>query len=200
MTAIARSAATVDQLFASVRNLTEDWDGAGAVRPSAATLSAAEHLIGALLDRGWPAPQRVYAFSTGEVLVEWDDNAVHFELEFAGPDRLTWMRSAPFEPTVHGASWNVDAARQLALALLHGSEVAAGPATVTVEKIVSALVAEKALSVAEAQAALANSETRMQFLSWKLVGDRRSKNDASANGIPPVAGEFPASEMPANQS
>jgi len=110
----------ITEQLAWLREREDDWDGQGAVRPNEASLAQAAHHLENLAREECPPPARVYALSTGEVVAEWDNGPVHFEIEFAGAEKLAWMRSGPDRQSVHGSTWDVSAAFELIATLAPG--------------------------------------------------------------------------------
>ena len=103
----------IAEQLAWLREWEDDWDGQGAVRPNVASLAQAAHHLENLAREECPPPARVYALSTGEVVAEWDNGPVHFEIEFAGSEKLAWMSSGPDRQSVHGSTWDESAAFEL---------------------------------------------------------------------------------------
>jgi len=94
--------------FGRLRGLTDDWDGQGAMAPKSEAIAEAERWLTLLIQQRWPEPARVYSLSTGEVVAEWDHGTDHFEIEFSGTGRVSWMSSGSAMPTVHGLLPQVD--------------------------------------------------------------------------------------------
>jgi hypothetical protein len=92
----------ISEVLADVRSLSDDWDGAGAVAPGADMLAESDRVLKQLADQKWPSPHRIFALSSGEVVLEWDNGPGHFEIEVAGLNKLSWMRTTPGLTPVHG--------------------------------------------------------------------------------------------------
>jgi hypothetical protein len=90
--------AAVDRL----RDLGDDWDGAGAERPSAELVDSARGLALVFQGRNLPAPSRVVASPEGSVILEWQfDDGTYAEVDVVRPFYAEVLWVAPGQPAKH---------------------------------------------------------------------------------------------------
>ena len=88
--------ARLDELAA----MHDDWDGEGALAPTAAALAAARQVLERLEGMAIrpirpvpssPEPHRVAPGPCGEVVLEWEIGGIYLECECAEDGRIEWM-------------------------------------------------------------------------------------------------------------
>lgn len=82
-----------DELLSFIQ-LSDDWDGQGAVRPRPDLVGAAINWLRSMpsADSTAVPPSYVSAAPCGEVLLVWETEHDYLEAEVVGADRVEWMR------------------------------------------------------------------------------------------------------------
>mgnify|MGYP001560512673 CR=1 FL=1 len=89
-----------------LRNLPVDWDGQGSLAPNPENVEQALRWLAEM--RRWPRslpPTCVTPGTTGEIAVEWRQNAFQLIAEIASPDRVAWLLNLPGQPM---RQWETD--------------------------------------------------------------------------------------------
>ncbi len=88
-----------------LRDLPLDWDGQGSLAPDRENVEQASRWLADT--RRWPRsvpPTCVTPGTSGEIAVEWRQNAFQLIAEIAAPDRVAWLLNLPGQPMRHWAT------------------------------------------------------------------------------------------------
>lgn len=90
--------------LAGFANLTDDWDGEGAIAPKPLLILKAMSLLIELHDAGDRAPpSRVGACPMGGILFEWQTRGTDYlEVEITPAGAIEWMEERKDKPVRHG--------------------------------------------------------------------------------------------------
>jgi hypothetical protein len=70
--------------------LRDNWDGAGAIAPSAAIIQSVADLLESH-HRTWSPPSRVVPTADGTIAIEWQDQGLHASLEVTTAYQGDWL-------------------------------------------------------------------------------------------------------------
>ena len=90
----------------ALSDLGDDWDGQGALAPSAELVDSAIKLAWLLRQKGDSAPGRVAPGVNGTIILEWQENGEFREIEVIRPFYAEVMRVVPGQPAEHGVITN----------------------------------------------------------------------------------------------
>jgi hypothetical protein len=92
---------TIKEIMALSR-LGDDWDGLGALAPTAAVLDSATAVVKWHQANGSPEPTRVVAATDGGVIIEWQHDDFYADVEITKPYHARWMLRVKGRATQHG--------------------------------------------------------------------------------------------------
>lgn len=92
---------TLDALR-TIGNLTDDWDGNGAIAPAYGIVETAIAWAHHVAAKNFIPPSSVVAGPNGTILFNWQDENGFVDVEVTRPNYLEWMQIVPGRPTQHG--------------------------------------------------------------------------------------------------